>query len=76
MGALLGEIGGDSFSRGPEIYERKSFGMGISPHGVSIGQLEWAPLLGTLGGFRGGVFLFVGALCREPGRKAPLPGTL
>jgi len=39
MGALLGEPGGGgSFARGPEGYERKAVGMGISPYGSSVGQ--------------------------------------
>jgi hypothetical protein len=39
MGALLGNLeGGGSFVRGPEGYERKALGMGISPHGGSVGQ--------------------------------------
>ena len=38
MGALLGEPGGGFFSRGPESYERKALGMGISPHGGSVGR--------------------------------------
>jgi hypothetical protein len=38
MGALLGELGGGSFSGGSECYERKALGTGISPHGGSVGQ--------------------------------------
>jgi hypothetical protein len=38
MGALLEEPGEGSFSRGSEGYERKALGMGISPHGGSVGQ--------------------------------------
>ena len=38
MGALLGEPGRVSFARGPECYERKVLGMGISLHGDSVGQ--------------------------------------
>jgi hypothetical protein len=39
MGALLGEPGkGGSFSKGPEGYERKALGMGISLNGGSVGQ--------------------------------------
>jgi hypothetical protein len=39
MGALLGnlEVGG-SFARVHEVYERKALGMGISPHGGSVGK--------------------------------------
>jgi hypothetical protein len=29
---------GDSFARGQEGYERKALGLGISPHGGSVGQ--------------------------------------
>ena len=68
MGALLGEpVGGGSFARGPEGYERKALGMGISPHGGSVGQ----PGVGSSNGdfeswLKGGsgdaVSLFVGAL--------------
>jgi len=38
MGALLREPGGGFFVRGPEGYERKALGMGISPYGGSVGQ--------------------------------------
>jgi len=39
MGALLGEPGGGgSFARGTKGYERKALGMGIFPHGGSVGQ--------------------------------------
>jgi hypothetical protein len=38
MGALLGTWRGGSFARGHEGYERKALGMGISPHGGSVGQ--------------------------------------
>ena len=39
MGALLGEpAGGGSFSKGPEGYERKAMGMGISLYGGSVGE--------------------------------------
>jgi hypothetical protein len=39
MGVLLGEPGQrGSFSGGPEGYERKALGIGISPHGGSVGQ--------------------------------------
>jgi hypothetical protein len=38
MGALLGELGGGSFVRGPEGYKRRALGMGISLHGVLVGQ--------------------------------------
>jgi len=39
MEALIGEPGGGgSFARGPEGYERKALGMGISLHGGSVGQ--------------------------------------
>ena len=38
MGAVLGEPGVGSFARGPEGYERKALGMGISLHGGSVGQ--------------------------------------
>ena len=38
MGALLGEPGRGSFAGGPEGYERKALGMGISLHGGSDGQ--------------------------------------
>jgi hypothetical protein len=49
MGALLREPGrGGSFANGPEGYERKALEMGISLHGGSVGQSEWAQLLGTL----------------------------
>jgi hypothetical protein len=30
--------GGGSFARAPEGYEMKALGMGISPHGGSVGQ--------------------------------------
>ena len=36
---FLGNLGGGgSFSGGPEVYERKALGMGLSPHGDSFGQ--------------------------------------
>jgi len=35
---LLGTLG----------YDRKTLEMGVSLHGGSVGQLKWAPLLGTL----------------------------
>jgi hypothetical protein len=39
MGALLGNLEGvSSFARGHEGYEKKALGMGISPHGSSVGQ--------------------------------------
>jgi hypothetical protein len=38
MGALLGNLEGGSFFGGPEGYERKALGMGVSPHGGSVGQ--------------------------------------
>jgi hypothetical protein len=38
MGALLGNLEAGSFVRGPEGYGRKALGMGISPHGGSVGQ--------------------------------------
>jgi hypothetical protein len=38
LGALLGEPGGGSIARGPEGYERKALGKGISLHGGSVGQ--------------------------------------
>jgi len=39
MGTLLGEPGRVApFSRGPEGYERKALGMGISLYGGSVGQ--------------------------------------
>jgi hypothetical protein len=38
MGALLGEPGGGSFFEGPEDFERRALGMGISPYGGSVGQ--------------------------------------
>jgi hypothetical protein len=38
MGALLGNLQGGSFFGGPEGYERKTLGMGVSPHGGSDGQ--------------------------------------
>ena len=40
MGAPLGEPGGGlggSFTKGPEDFERKALGMGISLHGGSVG---------------------------------------
>jgi hypothetical protein len=33
-----GNLGGGSFAGGPEGYERKALGMGISLHGGSVGQ--------------------------------------
>jgi hypothetical protein len=38
MGALLGNLEGGSFFEDPEGYERKALGMGVSPHGGSVGQ--------------------------------------
>jgi hypothetical protein len=39
MGALLGEPReGGSFARGPEGYEKKALGMGVSLHGGSVGE--------------------------------------
>jgi hypothetical protein len=40
MGALLRTWKGGSFVRSLEGYERKALGMGISPHGGSVGQPE------------------------------------
>jgi hypothetical protein len=34
----MGTCRGGSFARGPESYERKALGMGISPHEGSAGQ--------------------------------------
>ena len=40
MGTLLGYPGGGggSFARGPEVYEMKVLGMGISLYGGTVGQ--------------------------------------
>ena len=38
MGARLGNLGGGLLFQGPEGYERKALGMGISPHEGSVGQ--------------------------------------
>jgi hypothetical protein len=38
MGALLGNLERGSFYGAPEGYERNALGMGISPHGGSVGQ--------------------------------------
>jgi hypothetical protein len=48
MAALLGNLEGDSFAGDPVGYERKALGTGISLHGGSVGQPEWAHLPGTL----------------------------
>jgi hypothetical protein len=38
MEAHMGNLEGGSLARGHEGYERKALGMGISPHGGSVGQ--------------------------------------
>jgi len=48
MGALLGEPGRGSFVGGPEGYERKALGAGISLYGGSLGQPEVGSSTGTL----------------------------
>ena len=49
MEALSGAAGegGGSFAGDPVGYERKALEMGISLHGVPMGNLEWVRLLGT-----------------------------
>ena len=47
MGALLGEPrGGGPFAKGPEGYERKALGIGISLHEGSVGQPGVGPSTG------------------------------
>jgi hypothetical protein len=48
MGALLGEPGGGSFTRGPESTKGRIWGQASLFLGAQLGSLEWACLQGTL----------------------------
>jgi hypothetical protein len=46
--SIRGTWKGGSFARGPEGYERKALGMGISLHNGSVGQTEVGSSIGDL----------------------------
>ena len=81
MGALLGEPGGGgSFARGTKGYERKALGMGIFPHGGSVGQPGVGSSIGDFEICFKGVLevecLSLWELCEGNLERAPLLGTL
>ena len=80
MGALLGElgVGGGSFAKGPEGYERKALWMDIFLHGGLVWQTGVGSSTGDfeiwLKGALEVVCLSLWELCEGPGGRAPLLG--
>jgi hypothetical protein len=81
MGVLSGNLEAGSFTGDPEGYVKEGWGDGHPSIGVPLGNLEWDPFTRDFErwvwvGSGNGASLAMGALLREPGRGAPLLGTL